>query len=161
MTAFREICAHAPNGQTVAEPTSDRNSRRRIASPKAGTTPNRTDYSRDLRSTKWGSRSSCTAAIVKRQCPLWVKSRHRSTSNQCPLYPQKRTSAQAALNGDADRGRYSRGRREIRSERGTMRRRCHAPGNWLFTRGQNRGQNSRAKFSADVTGCYPSISRKE
>jgi len=26
------------------------------------------------------------------QCPLWVKSRHRSASNQCPLYPQKRTS---------------------------------------------------------------------
>ena len=26
------------------------------------------------------------------RCPLWVKSRHRRTSNQCPLYPQKRTS---------------------------------------------------------------------
>jgi len=25
------------------------------------------------------------------RCPLWVKSRHRRTSNQCPLYPQKRT----------------------------------------------------------------------
>ena len=25
------------------------------------------------------------------ECPLWVKSRHRSSSNQCPLYPQKRT----------------------------------------------------------------------
>ena len=25
------------------------------------------------------------------QCPLWVKSRHRDISNQCPLYPQKRT----------------------------------------------------------------------
>jgi hypothetical protein len=24
-------------------------------------------------------------------CPLWVKSRHRSTSAQCPLYPRKRT----------------------------------------------------------------------
>src|SRR5262249_44970787 len=24
--------------------------------------------------------------------PLWVKSRHRSASNQCLLYPQKRTS---------------------------------------------------------------------
>src|SRR5262249_55681705 len=24
-------------------------------------------------------------------CPLWVKSRHRGTSNRCPLYPQKRT----------------------------------------------------------------------
>jgi hypothetical protein len=27
-----------------------------------------------------------------RSCPLWVKSRHRSVSVQCPLYPQKRTS---------------------------------------------------------------------
>src|SRR5215469_3132958 len=26
------------------------------------------------------------------KCPLWVKSGHRSASNQCPLYPQKRTS---------------------------------------------------------------------
>src|SRR5215469_10352257 len=26
------------------------------------------------------------------ECPLWVKSRHCSTSAQCPLYPQKRTS---------------------------------------------------------------------
>src|SRR5215831_11241548 len=40
---------------------------------------------------KWSSGSSCTAAIVKRECPLWVKSRHRGTSDQCPLYPQKRT----------------------------------------------------------------------
>ena len=28
-------------------------------------------------------------------CPLWVKSGHRSTSNQCLLYPQKRTSPSA------------------------------------------------------------------
>src|SRR6516164_6403876 len=28
-------------------------------------------------------------------CPLWVKSRHRRTSNQCPLYPQKRTFVDA------------------------------------------------------------------
>src|SRR5262249_49773992 len=26
-----------------------------------------------------------------RRCPLWVKSGHRSTSNQCPLYPQEQT----------------------------------------------------------------------
>ena len=45
-------------------------SRRRIAFTKAGTTPNRTDYSRDLRTTKWGSGSSCTAATVKLECPL-------------------------------------------------------------------------------------------
>src|SRR6516162_1549825 len=24
-------------------------------------------------------------------CPLWVKSRHRVISSQCPLYPEKRT----------------------------------------------------------------------
>jgi hypothetical protein len=28
-------------------------------------------------------------------CPLWVKSRHRRASNQCPLYPQK-----ADINGN-------------------------------------------------------------
>jgi hypothetical protein len=31
------------------------------------------------------------AAIWSRRCPLWVKSRHCGISNQCPLYPQKRT----------------------------------------------------------------------
>src|SRR5215469_9908953 len=36
--------------------------------------------------------SVCAAAIRNRLCPLWVKSGHRSTSAQCPLYPQKRTS---------------------------------------------------------------------
>jgi hypothetical protein len=29
------------------------------------------------------------------QCPLWVKSRHQSTFNQRPLYPQKRTLRRA------------------------------------------------------------------
>jgi hypothetical protein len=33
----------------------------------------------------------CTAAILSRSCPLRVKSRHRGTSTQCPLYPRKRT----------------------------------------------------------------------
>src|SRR5215472_15158990 len=28
----------------------------------------------------------------RQTCSLWVKSRHRSASAQCPLYPQKRTS---------------------------------------------------------------------
>jgi hypothetical protein len=49
------------------------------------------DYSRDLRPTKWGSGSSCTAAILSRPCPLWVKSGHRNGSAECPLYPRKRT----------------------------------------------------------------------
>src|SRR5262249_35096709 len=34
-----------------------------------------------------------------RQCPLWVKSRHRSVSVQCPLYSQKRTSAERSAAG--------------------------------------------------------------
>jgi hypothetical protein len=29
--------------------------------------------------------------VDARKCPLWVISRHRSTFNQCPLCPQKRT----------------------------------------------------------------------
>ena len=28
------------------------------------------------------------------QCPLWVISGHRSTFEQCPLYPRKRTSVE-------------------------------------------------------------------
>ena len=34
----------------------------------------------------------CTATILNRRCPLWVKSRHRNRSAECPLYPRKRTS---------------------------------------------------------------------
>src|SRR6516164_4207707 len=30
------------------------------------------------------------------RCPLWVKSRHRKGSGERPLYPQKRTSVEAA-----------------------------------------------------------------
>src|SRR5262249_15686623 len=33
----------------------------------------------------------CITANSGCQCPLWVKSGHRSTSTQCPLYPRKRT----------------------------------------------------------------------
>jgi len=29
------------------------------------------------------------------QCPLWVISGHRRRASECPLYPQKRTSAKA------------------------------------------------------------------
>ena len=39
----------------------------------------------------------CTAAILSRSCPLWVKSRHHGASTQCPLYPQKRTLALTTL----------------------------------------------------------------
>src|SRR5215469_6981212 len=38
---------------------------------------------------EWGSGSSCTAAILICECPLWVISGHRSSSNQCPLLPPK------------------------------------------------------------------------
>src|SRR6516164_4068234 len=31
------------------------------------------------------------AALGSLKCPLWVKSRHRSATGACPLYPQKRT----------------------------------------------------------------------
>ena len=34
---------------------------------------------------------SSEVCSVGRRCPLWVKSGHRGTSNQCPLYPRKRT----------------------------------------------------------------------
>ena len=38
--------------------------------------------------------SRCTAAILSRSCPLWVKSRHSRRFARCQLYPQKRTSPQ-------------------------------------------------------------------
>jgi len=31
--------------------------------------------------------------LLRGRCPLWVKSRHRKGSAECPLYPQKRTFA--------------------------------------------------------------------
>src|SRR5262249_7539337 len=39
----------------------------------------------------WGS--VCRAPILSPSCPLWVKSRHRGYLNECPLYPQQRTSS--------------------------------------------------------------------
>src|SRR5262249_32926293 len=38
------------------------------------------DYSRELRPAKWGCGSGCTATIVQLECPLWVKSGHRTRS---------------------------------------------------------------------------------
>jgi hypothetical protein len=47
------------------------------------------DYSRDLRLAKWGSRVSLHSTNPEPPTfALWVKSRHRSASAQCPLYPQ-------------------------------------------------------------------------
>ena len=39
----------------------------------------------------------CITANSDCQCLLWVKSGHRSTSIQCPLYPQKQTFIGAIL----------------------------------------------------------------
>ena len=96
-----------------------------------------------------------------RQCPLWVKSRHQRMSVRCPLYPRKRTSAQAALNGDADRRRYSRVEGESDQGEAPCAHDVTRQGNRLSTRGQSRGQVERLKFSADITGGYALISRKE
>ena len=38
-------------------------------------------------------RALCITAKFARSCPLWVRSRHRGISNQCPLYRRKRISA--------------------------------------------------------------------
>jgi hypothetical protein len=40
---------------------------------------------------EWDSGLVCTAAILSRPCPLWVKSRHIGSSDQCPLYARKQT----------------------------------------------------------------------
>jgi hypothetical protein len=40
----------------------------------------------------------CIAAEQIGRCPLWVKSRHRSTPDRCPLYPRKRTLHCTAAN---------------------------------------------------------------
>src|SRR5262245_18126252 len=43
------------------------------------------------------ARGQCSVAIkpilLKRECPLWVKSRHMQCKKACPLYPQKRSCA--------------------------------------------------------------------
>src|SRR5215469_6960388 len=53
---FVVCCARAANGHAAAEPTIPlMKSRRRIAFPRLGLRRIGRDYSRDLRSTKWGS----------------------------------------------------------------------------------------------------------
>jgi hypothetical protein len=71
-------------------------SRRRIASPRGLRSAPTVAYTDAITAgiCYWRNRvqgSVCAAAIRNRPCPLWVKSRHRGTSNQCLLYPQKRT----------------------------------------------------------------------
>jgi hypothetical protein len=72
-----------PRGQiAAAAPKRAMKSRRLIACPVRLRTKHRSG-------SKWHTGSGQNGA---RRCPLWVKSRHRSTSASCPLYPQKRTS---------------------------------------------------------------------
>ena len=49
----------------------------------------RSDYSRDFRSAKQGSRLVCTVAILRRPCPLWVKSRHSAATFVMSALPPK------------------------------------------------------------------------
>src|SRR3974390_1283183 len=67
-------------------------SRRRIAFTKAGTTPNRTRLQQGFPTGGMGSdRHFAWQQPSGTECPLWVKSRHSLMSDQCPLYPRKRT----------------------------------------------------------------------
>src|SRR5262249_13954170 len=50
-----------------------------------------TDYIRDLRPAEWGLAFILRGNNPRTKCPLWVKSGHSAVSEQCPLYPQKRT----------------------------------------------------------------------
>src|SRR6516162_5261873 len=105
-------CACAASGQKEAEPaTTLMKSRRRIAFLEAwdhaGCVITAGIY--DWRNGLQGS--VCTAAIPSRRCPLWVKSRHQGISNQCPLYPRKRTfrtpSSMSVICSKADIDHYS------------------------------------------------------
>src|SRR6516225_12302773 len=50
------------------------------------------EYRQGIVAAQTGSnRPAGSGQLQVRRCPLWVKSRHRGTSGQCPLYPQKRT----------------------------------------------------------------------
>src|SRR5262249_16643751 len=67
-------CAWATSGHIAAPPTNAINSRRLML----------TLSRRHSNNITWGIGEA-------HECPLWVKSRHRSTASQCPLYPRKRT----------------------------------------------------------------------
>jgi len=71
-------------------------SRRRIALTEAGTTPNRTQLQQGFATSEMGFRGQfARQQSLSRQCPLWVISGHWGTSEQCPLYPRKRTLRRA------------------------------------------------------------------
>src|SRR5215472_16678609 len=109
-------CAQEPNGRQLARLL--RVSRKRPGGCRAGNTLDeitpshrRPQGSEPVRTMLWNDAitagksdrrnrvrlSFCAATILRTECPLWVKSRHRSISNQCLLYPQKRTLKSRAL----------------------------------------------------------------
>ena len=82
-------CACAATGHATADPAVNlMKSRRRIAFTKAGTTPNRTDYSRDLRPAEWGPN-----VILRSNNPQDRMSAlgHKRTFGSRHLMSQKRT----------------------------------------------------------------------
>ena len=92
--AYRRFAARAPESGQAATvpPTSEMKSRRRIALPQGSGVRQQWLITSGICDRRNGVQGSgCTATILRRPCPLWVKSRHCGTSNQCPLYPQKRT----------------------------------------------------------------------
>ena len=82
------LCAVTASGQTAAALLRSMiNSRRLMASPAP-----RTKSGIKRLSHFWIENCAVRRTRAGPQpCPLWVKSRHRGISNQCPLYPQKRT----------------------------------------------------------------------
>ena len=107
-----DCCARAESGHPAAElAIALMKSRRRIAFLEAwdhaGCVITAGIYDR-----RNGFRPSfCTAIIPGIECPLWVKSRHQGISNQCPLYPRKRTfrtpSSMSVICSKADIDHYS------------------------------------------------------
>jgi hypothetical protein len=67
-------------------------------------------------------------------CPLWVKSRHRSASSQCPLFPQKRTLVgESWMSALCQKRTFCAAANNGRLERSTDNRESHALGNGAVT----------------------------
>src|SRR6516162_2957594 len=79
MTGIARCCACTASGQMATDPvTACMKSRRRIASPKGTGLRHlhRCDYSRDLRTTEWGSDTQLHSSNPNLRCPLCAKSGH-------------------------------------------------------------------------------------
>src|SRR6516165_12802640 len=89
ITGIAACCARAASGHaTTVLPESLMNSRRLMASPAP-----RTKSGLKRLSHFWIENCAVRRTQAGPQpCPLWVKSGHFAKSEQCPLYPQKRTS---------------------------------------------------------------------